>query len=290
MDGNDQNQQKPKEKISDLTIISERINCFIPSIGILLDDANASGDFSRIEGIAKEQAAAGVTYLDVNVDTLPNAMMARIVNAIQGIVDVPLCIDSVDPSKLAAGLMAYDYKKANGIPPILNSATESKSVEIFPLRQKRDCGIVLMLSETGTDVDGLFYRALDAGFEPEQVYLDPSIIPFYADYEGGLKRTLDTLERVSSNPDMVHSLIGLTNFVQGLPREIKKKARLPLQNALLTLAMERGLDTIIGDPEVPYKKLGDGDETLVTLKTIASAKDMSDVCHLVLEFCHKFEK
>jgi cobalamin-dependent methionine synthase I len=64
-----------------------------------------------------------------------------------------------------------------------------------------------------------------------------------------------------------HIVIGLSNFTAGLPRHV----RLPLQSAFLTLAVNRGLDTFIGDPAKAYRLLKPGDEHLAWLERILAS-------------------
>jgi 5-methyltetrahydrofolate--homocysteine methyltransferase len=85
-------------------IIGERIN---PTGRKLLAAEMAAGDFSRVEADALAQVAAGAHMLDVNAG-IPladePAILARAVQLVQSITDVPLSIDSSIVAALAAGL------------------------------------------------------------------------------------------------------------------------------------------------------------------------------------------
>ena len=75
-------------------IIGERIN---PTGRKLLAAEMAAGDFSRVEADALAQVAAGAHMLDVNAG-IPladePAILARAIQLVQSITDVPLSIDS----------------------------------------------------------------------------------------------------------------------------------------------------------------------------------------------------
>jgi 5-methyltetrahydrofolate--homocysteine methyltransferase len=75
-------------------IIGERIN---PTGRKLLAAEMAAGDFSRVEADARAQVEAGAQMLDVNAG-IPladePAILAKAVQLVQSITDVPLSIDS----------------------------------------------------------------------------------------------------------------------------------------------------------------------------------------------------
>ncbi|RKY83174.1 hypothetical protein DRQ09_10455 [candidate division KSB1 bacterium] len=267
-----------------LTIIGESINYSIPRIKKLFDECVKSGDFSSIQKVAIRQKTQGAKYLDINVGSLSSEIMSETVRKVQEVVDLPLCFDDSDPQKLAAGFEAYNYEKAKEGLPILNSATEFKADTVFELRKRGKCRVILLVSERmeGTSLcynstteeayrtaKRLFFKALQYGFEPDQIYIDPGIVSIAADMKGLANLTLDLIEKVSSDPELknVHKVIGITNFIFGLPPKLK----MPLQNAFLTMAIQRGLDTVIGNTSVEYKILDDSDEYIQGLKKVLAA-------------------
>src|SRR6476619_2768891 len=87
-------------------IIGERIN---PTGRKAFQAQLQSGDLSQIE-IDVEEQLAGADMLDVNVgDPLADevVLMEQAVRMIQGMTDIPLCIDSSVIEALEAGLAAY---------------------------------------------------------------------------------------------------------------------------------------------------------------------------------------
>ena len=98
-------------------VIGERIN---PTGRKILAPETAAGDFSRVEADALAQIAAGAQMLDVNAGvplTDEPALLAQIVQMVQGITDTPLCLDSSITEALAAGLAVYQGR------PLVNSVT-----------------------------------------------------------------------------------------------------------------------------------------------------------------------
>ena len=87
-------------------MIGERIN---PTGRKLLAEEMKAGDFSRVEADALAQVAAGAHMLDVNAG-IPladePALLARAIQLVQAITDVPLSIDSSIIDALEAGLAA----------------------------------------------------------------------------------------------------------------------------------------------------------------------------------------
>ena len=88
-------------------IIGERIN---PTGRKKLSAAMAAGDYSTVEADALAQVAAGAHMLDVNAG-IPLAdeprILAECIQLVQGLVDVPLSIDSSIVEALEAGLAVY---------------------------------------------------------------------------------------------------------------------------------------------------------------------------------------
>lgn len=91
-------------------MIGERIN---PTGRKMLAEEMKNGDFSRVEADAIAQVAAGAQMLDVNAG-IPladePALLARAIQLVQAITDVPLSIDSSIIDALERGLSVYQGK------------------------------------------------------------------------------------------------------------------------------------------------------------------------------------
>ncbi len=91
-------------------MIGERIN---PTGRKLLAAEMKEGNFSRVESDALAQVLAGAHMLDVNAG-IPladePALLAKAIQLVQSITDVPLSIDSSIIEALEAGLSVYQGK------------------------------------------------------------------------------------------------------------------------------------------------------------------------------------
>ncbi|MDT8345146.1 MAG: dihydropteroate synthase, partial [Thermohalobaculum sp.] len=169
-------------------VIGERIN---PTGRKKLAAELEAGDFSTVERDALEQVACGAMVLDVNAGVVYNSnpnpneteppLMVRMIELVQGLVDVPLCIDSSVPAALEAGLAA-----ANGR-PLLNSVTgeEDRLELVLPLVKKYNVPVVAISNDdTGISEDPdvrfavakkIVERAADFGIPAHDIVVDPLV-------------------------------------------------------------------------------------------------------------------
>lgn len=202
-------------------VIGERIN---PTGKKLFKEALLRGDIDYILGQAITQVHGGAEILDVNVG-LPaideRDMMVRTVKALQGVVDVPLQLDSTMPQVLEAALRVYNGK------PIVNSVNgEEKSLStVLPLVKKYGAAVVgLTLDEQGIPktAEGRFRiakrildRALALGIRREDVYIDCLTLTVSAEQDGAVQ-TLEALRRVKEELGL-KTMLGVSNISFGLP-------------------------------------------------------------------------
>ena len=128
-------------------VIGERIN---PTGRARLAAEMVAGDFTTVEADALAQVAAGATMLDVNAGVTavdPNetepALLAKTVELVQSLVDLPLSIDSSVPAALEAGLAVAKGR------PLVNSVTgeEDRLERILPLIKKHDVPVVAISND-----------------------------------------------------------------------------------------------------------------------------------------------
>ncbi len=230
-------------------IIGERIN---PTGKKRFKEALLANDVDYIIGQAIEQVHGGADILDVNVG-LPGidegAMMIRAVKAVQGVVDVPLQVDSTIPDVLEKALRVYNGK------PIVNSVNgEEKSLQtVLPLVKKYGaCVVGLCLDENGIPktADGrlaiakrILERALALGIPRENVFIDCLTLTVSAEQEAALV-TLEAVRRVKEELGL-RTVLGVSNISFGLPE------RVIVTHNFLTMALTNGLDLPIINPNVP---------------------------------------
>ncbi|MDP9066709.1 MAG: dihydropteroate synthase [Pseudomonadota bacterium] len=227
-------------------IIGERIN---PTGRKILAAEMAAGDFTRVEADARAQVEAGAHMLDVNAG-IPladePAILARAVQLVQSITDVPLSIDSSIVAALEAGLAVYKGKA------LVNSVTgEDERLEaVLPLVKKYGAAVIAISNdETGISEDPdvrfavakkIVERAMDHGIPPCDVVVDPLVMPIGAINRAGVQ-VMRLLHRLR-NELKVNTSCGASNVSFGLPN------RDGINSAFLTMAMGAGLTSAITNP------------------------------------------
>jgi 5-methyltetrahydrofolate--homocysteine methyltransferase len=227
-------------------MIGERIN---PTGRKILAAEMAAGNFSRVESDARAQIAAGAHMLDVNAG-IPladePAILARAVQLVQSITDVPLSIDSSIVKALEAGLAAYKGK------PLVNSVTgeEERLESVLPLVKKYGAAVVAISNdETGISEDPdvrfevakkIVQRAADHGIPACDVVVDPLVMPIGAINQAGVQ-VMHLLRRLK-NELRVNTTCGASNVSFGLP------AREGISATFLTMAIGAGLTSAIMNP------------------------------------------
>jgi len=227
-------------------VIGERIN---PTGRKRLAEEMKAGDYSTVERDAIAQVEAGALMLDVNAG-IPLAdepkILAETIKLVQGLVDVPLSIDSSIIDALEAGLSVYRGR------PLVNSVTgEEESLErVLPLIRKYDCAVVAISNdETGISMDPdvrfavarkIVERAQDHGIKPNDVVVDPLVMPIGA--LGTAGRQVFQLVRRLREELKVNTTCGASNISFGLP------SRRTLTRHFLSMAAACGLTSAIMNP------------------------------------------
>ncbi len=284
--------------IPGLTIIGESINDSVPSTKKLFDE----NDLPGLLELARSQDEKGAAWIDVNVGPREPAFMADLVRRIQSVTAKPLSIDTPDPAIAEAGLRAYDPGRTGGRKPVLNSISPLR-LPMFGLTAVRPFIPILMASEryepgagcgsanrtaeeTRQTARALLEEARRRipGFTNDQAVIDPGIAPVGGDCEGQLKRVLGSLALMHADPFFagVHMSVGLSNFTVMLPSKKKDGTPVkgPLESAFLTLAMPRGLDTIIGSTVRKYEILPPGHPALACLEDILKLEGFDTLVRL----------
>ncbi len=227
-------------------LIGERIN---PTGRKLLAEEMRAGDFSRVEKDALAQVEAGAQMLDVNAG-IPladePALLARAVELVQSLTDVPLSIDSSIVEALAAGLAVYQGKA------LVNSVTgeEDRLEQVLPLVAKHGAAVVAISNdETGISEDPdvrfevakkIVNRAADYGIGKADVVVDPLVMPIGA--MGSAGRQVFHLVRRLREELGVNTTCGASNISFGLP------SRAGINAAFLAMAVGAGMTSAITNP------------------------------------------
>ena len=202
-------------------LIEERIN---PTGRRLLAEEMKAGDFSRVETDAISQVGAGAQMLDVNAG-IPladePALLARAVELVQSLTDVPLSIDS----SIVAALESGSWR--TGGKALVNSVTgeEERLEQVLPLVAKHGAAVVAISNdETGISEDPdirfevakkIVGRAADHGIPREDVVVDPLVMPIGAMATAG-RQVFHLIRRLRDELG-VNTTCGASNISFGLP-------------------------------------------------------------------------
>jgi 5-methyltetrahydrofolate--homocysteine methyltransferase len=228
------------------TIIGERIN---PTGRKSLAAEIVVGDYSRVRADAIAQVEAGAHMLDVNAG-IPMAdepaILAKIIQLVQSLTDVPLSIDSSVVEALKRGLEVYEGKA------LVNSVTgEDERLEsVLPLVKKYGAAVIgISNDEGGIPEDSLerlkvakkiVERAMDHGIPKEDVLIDPLVMP--AGAIKGAGRQVFEIVRMVREELGVNTVCGASNISFGLPNR-------PTLNAhFLSMAIANGMTAAIMNP------------------------------------------
>lgn len=229
-----------------MIVIAERINASRKHIAQAIATRNAG----FIQSEARAQAQAGAHYIDVNAGTFLGEEaehLAWVIEVVQQVTDLPLCIDSPDPEVIKTVLPLVR------VTPMINSIT------LEPVRLE---GMLPLVAEHGTRVialcqaedeiaetteakvrmaERLVERVAAAGIPLEDLFIDPLVYPLATNPQSAVA-TLDAISEIMARFQGVHTTCGLTNVSHGLPN------RRLVNRTFLVAAVARGLDSAILDP------------------------------------------
>ena len=227
-------------------LIGERIN---PTGKKRVKEALRNNELDYILGEGLKQQSCGAEVLDVNVG-LPEidepAMLTKVVYELQAVSDLPLQLDTSDPTAMEKALRIYNGKA------LINSVNgKEESMEaIFPLMKKYGgVAVALTLDENGipADADGrvaiaekIIAKAAEYGIEKKDLIFDTLAMAVSAD-KNAARATLESLRRIRHELG-VNTSLGVSNISFGLPQRDIVNA------AFFTMAMENGLSAAIMNP------------------------------------------
>jgi 5-methyltetrahydrofolate--homocysteine methyltransferase len=229
-------------------VIGERIN---PTGRKAFQAQLQAGDLSQLEADVAQQVAGGADLLDVNVgDPLADEvdLMSKAIPLVQGLCELPLCIDSSVIEALEAGLSAYEGKA------LVNSVTgEDERLEaILPLVAKHGAAVIGLANDDEIPMEPerrieiakkIVSAAGDHGVPPEDVIIDPLAMPVGAEPRA-VTLFVETLHLLRDELG-VNTTCGAGNTSFGLP------GRQTLGAAFLAVAQSHGLTSAIMDSRRP---------------------------------------
>jgi 5-methyltetrahydrofolate--homocysteine methyltransferase len=191
--------------------------------------------------------------LDVNMGvplTDEPDLLARAIRMVQGLTDLPVCIDSSVVEALEAGLSVYQGRA------LVNSVTaeDDRMAAILPLVKKYDAAIIALpndADEIPMEADRrleLVQHIVDVatgeyGIAKQDIVIDPLAMPIGAD-TSVVGTTLETMRRIRDQHGL-NMTCGASNVSFGMPD------RHTLGAAFLPMAMTAGLTSAIMDTRTP---------------------------------------
>ncbi|MCX5706464.1 MAG: dihydropteroate synthase [Candidatus Omnitrophica bacterium] len=228
-------------------MIGELINGMYPYIGKAIKEK----DKATIQKYALSQIQAGADALDINcgpVSKDPLSDIQWLVEVIQEVTEKTLVLDSSKPQVIESGLKVTKNKV------IINSTTADleKLEKLVPLAKQYNAKLIgLTISAKGIPQNKdqrlelaaqIVATCADIGFTPEDLYLDPIVLPVNV-AQAQMKDILESIHefKIISDPSP-KTIIGLSNVSQG------SSVRNLINRTFLIMAALFGLDAAILDP------------------------------------------
>ena len=231
-------------------LIGERIN---PTGRKMFQEQLRNGDLSAIERDVVAQVEGAADVLDVNMGvplTDEPDLLARAITMVQGLTDLPVCIDSSVVEALEAGLSVYQGRA------LVNSVTaeDDRLALILPLVKRYDAAIIAlpndhdeipMEADKRVQLTAKIIRVAteEYGIAKADIVIDPLAMPIGADTSTALV-TFETMRRIRDEHGL-NMTCGASNTSFGMPD------RHTLGAAWLPMAMTAGLTSAIMDTRTP---------------------------------------
>jgi 5-methyltetrahydrofolate corrinoid/iron sulfur protein methyltransferase len=228
-----------------MILIGERINTGFKDIKQAVLDKNPA----PLQDWAKQQAAAGAHYLDVNLGAVSGKPedMIWMIEQVQAVVDTPI---SIDTNKLAILNEAIKVCKR---PPLLNSTTcaPEKLNPFVELCVKYNASMIgLAMDETSSPKEAgkrvefaamIAAAWLEAGLPMDRLYLDPIVMPvkFMQDQGKEFLEAARQFQMLSDPPPNISC--GLSNIAS---KATEKKL---INRTFLVMAIAAGVNAVICD-------------------------------------------
>ncbi len=230
-----------------MRIIGENIHIMSPKV----KEAIANRDAKFFQESALKQVAAGAWAVDLNVGPqkkMGHEILPWLVEAVQAVVDVPLCLDTTNLAAIEAACEIIKHQ------PIINSTSaEPERLEKVPLvAAKYNTRLIgLTMEAEGIPISAearvnialekLLPRAEEVGMPLENLIIDPLVLTV----SGCQQYVPECIEAVRILKETGAGVqVGLSNVSNAVPNEMR-----PLINRVYcVMLMGAGLDMMIADP------------------------------------------
>lgn len=207
-----------------MILIAENINIMSQTIGPALKGREPG----PIQQLAREETAAGVDYLDLNIGPARKAgdeLMEWAVKTVQEATDLPLSLDTTNPVAMAAGLKAHKGRA------LINSISLDRMDEEMPMAKEHGAYLIgLLWGREGMPRDAderamiaveLMAKAAEVGIPNEDIWFDPIVTPAVNVDTDQVKPCLEFMSMLQEIAPGGKSVVGLSNVSNGTPVELR---------------------------------------------------------------------
>jgi len=229
-----------------MILIGENINITTKTTGTAMRER----DPEPIQKMAKDEAEAGMDYLDINIGPARKGgdeFMTWMVNTVQEVTDKPLSLDTTNPVAMEAGLKVH---KGGAL---INSISLLRMEEELPLVSKYNADMIgLLWGREGMPRDAderaviaaeLMYKANEMGITTEHIWFDPIVTPAVNVDTNQVKPCLEFMSMLQEIAPGCKSTVGLSNVSNGTPTHLRPY----LNQTYLMMLMKYNLYSAIVD-------------------------------------------
>jgi 5-methyltetrahydrofolate corrinoid/iron sulfur protein methyltransferase len=260
----------------EMKIIAENIHIISPRVKAAL----AERDISFFQTMAGRQVEADSWAVDLNIGPQKKhgvEVMTWLVDGVQEVVDVPLCLDTTNLAAIEAGL-----KRARRQAIINSTSAEPERLEtVPPLAAEYGAKIVaLTMGKAGIPISAMervdfamqiMPRLEEVGIPIEDIIFDPLVLTVSGcqEYCPECIEAVRYLKASWDPPPLVS--VGVSNVSNAVPTENRSL----INRTYMAMLMGTGLDMVIADPF---------DEKLIeVINTIEGRDDSTPVKQLILK-------
>ena len=232
-----------------MLIIGENITIGTDAVMKAINERNAEA----IQRRAVSQVEHGADMLDLNIGPQRRhgvEVMEWVVDVVQDVVDVPLCLDTTNVAALEAGLKRCKRQA------MLNStsADPERLESIMPLAAEHNAKVIALTmaksippsaaARAEVVMEVLIPKAMELGIPMEDLYLDPLVMTVQGmqEYAPETLEALRYFKQLADPPPM--TVVGLSNVSNNVPWE----SRSLINSTYLVMLMAAGLDSAIANP------------------------------------------
>ena len=230
-----------------MKIVGENLNIMSNTIGPAL----RGRDPGPVQNMARDETAAGIDYLDLNIGPARKAgdeMMAWAVDVVQKVTDTPLSLDTTNPVAMEAGLKTYRGRA------LVNSVSlqPERLEKLLPMVKEYNTEMIgLLWGVEGMPRDAnercllavdLVYKANEMGIPNEDIWIDPIVTPVSVEINQ-VQACLEFMSMLGDIAPGCKSIIGLSNVSNGTPTHLRPY----LNRTYMIMLMKYGLYSAIAD-------------------------------------------